>query len=133
VAAFPDIERCFQGLQTKIIYGLGTCTEKAHITLLAKNRCGLKNLYRIISLLGDDAQNCVAAHEQVMALRDGLLIGSACEHGALAIAIGEGRPWTELKQIAQDFDYLEISPIFTENTVRTIIKLGKELSHPSAR
>ncbi len=130
VAAFPDIKRCFQGLQTKIIYGLETRTENGHITLLAKNRRGLKNLYKIISLLGDDAQNGVVAYEQIMELRDDLLMGSACEHGILAKAISKGQSWAELKQIAQDFDYLEISPVFTEDTVKTIIKLGKEFSIP---
>lgn len=130
VAAFPDIEKCFRDSQTKIIYGLETRTEKGHITLLAKNRNGLKKLYKIISLLGDDVQHGVVPHEQIMELWDDLLIGSACEDGILAKAISEGQTWKELKRIAQDFDYLEISPVFTEDTVRTIIKLGNELTIP---
>jgi DNA polymerase III alpha subunit (gram-positive type) len=63
-------------------------------------------------------------------MRDDLLIGSACEHGALAKAIGAGKEWNELTQTAREFDYLEVSPVFVEDTVRTIIKLGRELSIP---
>lgn len=130
VGAFFDIERLFQGLAMKIIFGLETRTEKANITLLAKNRLGVKKLYQIVLSLDEDALGGVAAHEWIISMRDDLLIGSACESGALAKAISEGKSWDELTQIAAEFDYLEISPVFAEDTVRTIIKLGQELSIP---
>ena len=130
VDAYFDIERLFQSLDTKIIFGLETRTEKANITLLAKNRCGLKKLYRIVLSLDEESLGGIVAHEWVLAMRDDLLIGSACEHGALARAIEEGKEWNELTQIAREYDYLEVSPAFAEDTVRTIIKLGRELSVP---
>lgn len=80
--------------------------------------------------LDENVSGGVVAHEWIMAMRDDLLIGSACEHGALTRAIKEGKGWSELTQIAREFDYLEVSPVFAEDTVRTIIKLGRELSVP---
>jgi hypothetical protein len=55
VGAFFDIERLFQGLNAKIIFGLETRTEKENITLLAKNRRGLKKLYQIVISLDKSA------------------------------------------------------------------------------
>jgi hypothetical protein len=129
-AAFPAIAECFRYSGISIIYGLETCTEKGHITVLVRNRSGLKNMYRIISQLGENAKNAVIPQEKLLAMRSGLLLGSGCEQGQLVKAINAGLEWNLLKQLVRLFDYLEIMPTFPEDTVITIIKLGKELNVP---
>lgn len=84
-----------------------------HITILAKNETGLKNLYKIIS----DAhikhfyktprilKSVLNAH------REGLLIGSACEAGQVYQAVLNNRPNHEIDRVANYYDYLEIMPL----------------------
>ena len=119
-----------------------------HITLLAKNMTGLKNLYRLVALSNSEhfKQVPVILKTDLLAHRDGLMIGSACEAGELFRAVADYCDWDELKRIASFYDYLEIMPLCANRFMiqsghvqddeelkelnRTIVKLGEELGRP---
>ena len=84
----------------------------SHAILLAKNRTGLKNLYELISLshLRHFVRRPRMPKSDVVRLREGLLIGSACEAGELFKAVKENKPAEFIEQLAQFYDYYEIQP-----------------------
>ena len=167
VQAFPDAMNAIGKSDIKVIYGmegylvddmrlddrkLTTEEIKAertyHIIILAKNTVGLKHLYQLIT-----KSNLEYFHKrpripksELIAHREGLIIGSACEAGELYRAILDGADRERQLEIASFYDYLEIQPngnnMFLvrdgklkdvtdiENINRSIVALGDSLGKP---
>lgn len=123
-------------------------THPYHIVLLVQNQTGLKNLYKIISAshLEYFQKKPRIPKSLLVRHREGLLVGSACEAGELFKAIREGKKWSELCDIAEFYDYLEVQPLgnnmfmVRDGEVRsekdlqdlniTVLKLGQQLGKP---
>ena len=130
-----------------------------HTILLAKDKVGLKNLYKVVSKSYVEffyrtprvPKTLLDEH------REGIIVGSACEAGELYRAVVENKSDEELKEIASYYDYLEIQPLCNNafmldrserasmkstsdysapgfekirNLNRKIVKLGEELGKP---
>ncbi len=126
----------------------GAIGESWHIILLAKNRTGLVNLNRLVSIshLEFFKRTPHMPREIIQKYREGLILGSACEAGELFRAVLAGKDREQLKEIASFYDYLEIQPIGNNafllreeqvsseedlrNLNRTIVELGEEMGKP---
>lgn len=121
-----------------------------HVILLAKNRTGLQNLYKLVtkSHLDDFSGRPIIKKSVLDVHREGLILGSACEAGEVFDAITLKKDDDEIKKLARYYDYLEIMPICNNmfmlygdnacatseedlrNFNRKVVQIGKELGIP---
>ncbi len=125
-----------------------------HLIILAKNQLGLRNLYRLISdsFLKHYKRYPIMPKSEIDKVREGLILGSACQAGELYDAVSKRKDWAELKRLASWYDFLEIQPLCNNAFMlrpekrtgrpmvesveelrefnRTIVALGKELDKP---
>lgn len=119
-----------------------------HMTILVKNRTGLKNLYRLISMSYLDYYSRVPRIPKTVLerYREGLIIGSACSDGVIYKAFLDSRSHDDILELAEFFDYFEIMPLcnngylIEEGTVadeeglrelnKKIVSLGEEVGKP---
>ncbi len=118
-----------------------------HVTILAKNEVGFKNLFKVVSqsMTCDLYQQPRIRRSYLQAHREGLLIGSSCVNGEI-FETALNKPYDELREKATFYDYLEVQPpevyshLIDQNskemaqsileTIKNIIKVGEELNIP---
>ncbi len=164
VQAFPDASHAAKDI--KILYGCegylledrdlinedGSINYKGrgtnHVIIFAKNRTGLKNLYKLVSFSHLDyfykkpriPKSVLTKH------REGLIVGSACEAGEIYRAVLRDEDEAEMKRLVDFYDYLEIQPIVNNRFLieggqvrneeelrennRKIVALGKKYGKP---
>ena len=85
-----------------------------HATLIAQNRVGLKNMFKIISIANTKYlyknEQPKIPRDEVIKLREGLLIGSGCINGEIFEKAG-GLDDVELVNMMDFYDYIEVQPV----------------------
>lgn len=119
----------------------------SHMTVLAKDQKGLKNLYKLVSIASTkDFYRIPRTPKSDLAdLHEGLLYGSGCWQGDVFVAMIQ-KGYDEAREKAKFYDFLEVQPPATysqliadglikdedqlEEIISNIYKLGKELNKP---
>ena len=85
----------------------------SHAVVLAKNREGLKNLYKIISLSHDKyyQKYPLVPKSLLNEYREGLLVGSSCCDGELFKMLLDERSEEDVTAACRFYDYFEIQPL----------------------
>jgi len=83
-----------------------------HVTLLAKNKKGLKNMFKLVSEANTTfyAEQSRIPREMIQQYRDGLLIGSSC-YRSEAFEAAMNLDDTALEKSLEFYDYIEIQPL----------------------
>ncbi len=84
-----------------------------HIIIFAKNLVGLRNLYELISIshLYNFYRRPRIPKSKLLELREGLIIGSACESGEIYDAVFNNMQSSVINEILPLYDYLEVQPL----------------------
>ena len=155
VQGFPEAYELAKARGIKLVYGMeGYLVDEPrqkhayHIIILVKNRRGLKNLYRLVSKshLEGFYRTPRIFRKDLVELRDGLVIGTACEAGELITGYLQNKTEKELEEIASFYDFLEIQPLANNEFLvregrvaslqdiaemnRFIVELGERLGIP---
>ena len=84
-----------------------------HIIILAKTQAGIRNLYKLVSEAHIDNffRRPRTKRSRLMEMREGLIIGGACEAGEIYRSVVGGKSDEEIKDVMSFYDYVEIQPI----------------------
>lgn len=83
-----------------------------HINILVKNKEGLRNLFKLVSLANTKYlyKNPRILRSEINKLRDGLLIGSGCVNGEIFMQ-AKSKSDEELANLMEFYDYIEVQPV----------------------
>ena len=83
-----------------------------HVNLLVKNKTGLKNLFKIISLANTTYlyKTPRILRSEIEAHREGLLVGSGCYESEV-FTLAKSKSEDELSNIIRFYDYVEVQPM----------------------
>ncbi|GFZ27201.1 PolC-type DNA polymerase III [Lactobacillus corticis] len=119
----------------------------SHVTVIAKDQAGLKNLYQLVSLASTKYFYRLprTPKSDLIDLHKGLYYGSGCNMGDVFVAMMQ-KGYDEAREKAKFYDFLEIQPPANyaqliedglikdeaelEEILTNICKLGKELHKP---
>ena len=136
VRAFPKAYELSKEYGVKLIYGADICREtnadkKYGITVLARNRQGLKALYKMITALHTEPScgRLDSVEKIISDDRKNLLVG-ACDE--LYQAIIDGKTDDELQAVIGFYDFLEVQPYNDKDINEKIAALGERYDKPVA-
>ena len=109
-----------------------------HVIILVKNQKGLRNLYELVSKSNLEYfhRNPRIPKSLLTQMREGLLIGSACEQGEVFRGLISNFDDDKLQEIISYYDYLEIQPLGNNeflidkgevNSKEELIKINKRI------
>ncbi len=83
-----------------------------HVNLLVKNKTGLKNLFKIVSLANTKYlyKTPRILRSEIEKYRDGLLVGSGCYESEV-FRLAKAKSEDELSNIIRFYDYVEVQPL----------------------
>ncbi len=83
-----------------------------HVNIIAKNKKGLKNLFKIVSLANTTYlyKTPRILRSEIEKLREGLLVGSGCYESEV-FTLARSKSDEELTNIINFYDYVEVQPI----------------------
>lgn len=119
----------------------------AHAVLMAQTQAGLKNLFKLVSASMTEYyyRTPRLPKSKLDALREGILVGSACSNGEVFEAMMQ-KGYNEALDRAKYYDYIEVMPkaVYApllerelvrdnralEEIIRNLVKVGEKLNKP---
>ncbi|MCM3003737.1 PolC-type DNA polymerase III [Priestia koreensis] len=130
--------------------GQGNAYQRArpyHVTILAKNETGLKNLFKLVSIshLNYFYRVPRIPRSKLQKYREGLLIGTACDRGEVFENMMQ-KSAEEAEKVAEFYDYIEVQPpanyqhliemelvrdqVALRDILTKIVQMGEKLEKP---
>lgn len=135
IYAYPEMEWVYKtgNYTTRPIYGMEMPVEDSDgsiysVSILVRNQTGLQNLYSLMSDNDSTDDFPVYRLEDLLARRDGLLLGSGVENGRIYRMLAENAGAEALKAALSLYDYVEVVPFEKYTTAnKRILVLSEAL------
>jgi len=103
-----------------------------HVLILARTQKGLENLYRLVSRshVKHFYKQPRILRSELEEMREGLLIGSACEKGEIYQCLIQGEPDEQIKERIKFYDFIELQPVGNN---RFMLEVGDDYESITSR